>query len=116
MVREQQNHEKWDPERFFDTNFDPILPDDKEMEREGFSEAMAVTDEQLAESIKEILSNSERIDAHDIHLRVDNHNVTLTGVVEDQEAKEEVENMVKLIEGVGDIRNQLSVEYGPLSS
>lgn len=97
MVREQQDHEKWSADHFFDSHVD-------------------VTDDQLSDSVKELLSNSDRIDAHDVHVRVDNHNVILTGMVNDEEARESIDHMVRLIEGVGEVRNHLNVEYGPLRS
>lgn len=73
------------------------------------------SDEKLEEAIKEILSHSERIDSDHILVQVDNRNVTLSGMIGDADQKAEVERMVFMIEGVGEVRNELGLEYGPLS-
>lgn len=108
----ESDHMNWNPQNFMDEDFDPIIPSDEE--HEDTYEAARIQDEELADSIKDILSHSQMIDATDIYIQVDNHNVTLTGSVSDFEVKKHTEEVVKLIEGVGEVKNHLSVEYGPL--
>lgn len=108
------NEVKWDPHTFYDEDFDPIIPSDGH--EDDTYEAGRVDDEHLAESIRDILANSEVIDVTDIYVNVDKHNVSLIGTVPDSQMKSHVEDVVRQIEGVGMIRNHLSVEYGPLKS
>ena len=110
----QSNEVIWDPHTFYDEDFDPIIPADGE--EDDTYEAGRVDDEHLAESIRDILTNSNIIDVTDIYVKVDKHNVSLIGTVPDFEMKEHVEMVVRQIEGVGMIRNHLLVEYGPLKS
>ena len=112
--RIQSNDVKWDPHTFYDEDFVPIIPSGG-YEDDSY-EASRVGDGDLADSIRDILANSNVIDVTDIYVNVDKLNVSLIGTVPDSEMKSHVEDVVRQIEGVGTVRNHLSVEYGRLKS
>lgn len=99
---------KWNPRYFFDEEFDPIIPGEKE--DEDVYEAQRVEDEALADSVKDLLENSQMIDASDVHVESNRHIITLTGTVRDEEMLKQTELAVRLIEGVEAVHNHLSIE------
>lgn len=117
MTKFQEDEVKWDPQQFFNSEFDPLISEPQvSMAEQIRSDVLGASDEQLEESIAEILHNSRKVHADEIQVDVDNHNVTLSGVVQDEEEKVHTEEIVKLIEGVGDIHNDLKIESGKLAS
>ncbi len=67
-------------------------------------------DDELELSVKELLHNSHKFDARDITVTVDNCNVTLSGTVRTQEARDYAVSVVKLVQGVGDVHSDLIVK------
>lgn len=110
--RNQENQE-WNPQNFLNEEFDPIIPSHDD---DDYYEALGVDDDQLAETIRDVLDHCQMLDPTDIHVSVTHHDVVLRGSVSDFEAKKHTEEIVRSIEGVGNISNHLSVEYGPLNS
>ncbi len=99
---------KWNPQYFFDEEFDPIIP--SENEDEDIYEAQQIQDEALAETVKDLLDNSQMIDATDVHVEANRHVVTLMGTVPDQEMVKHTEEAVRFVEGVAGVHNHLSIE------
>lgn len=68
------------------------------------------SDEDLERVIRELLKNSNRLDASDITVTVDNAHVRLSGTVKSQEERDYAEDVVKLVHGVGEIEIDLIVK------
>jgi osmotically-inducible protein OsmY len=67
------------------------------------------SDERIREEICERLTQHPEIDASEIEVKVDKGEVTLTGTVEERQAKRLAEDAVENISGVRDVHNQLRV-------
>jgi hypothetical protein len=70
------------------------------------------SDERIREDVNEELTRSPDIDAFEIEVRVENGEVTLTGMVEDRHAKRHAEDLAERTSGVTDVHNQLRVKQG----
>jgi len=70
------------------------------------------SDARIEEDICERLTQHGQLDAGDIQVRVEQGEVTLTGVVESRQAKRLAEDILDSISGVKDIHNQLRVQQG----
>lgn len=99
---------KWNPQYFFDEEFDPIIP--SENDDDDIYEAQAIQDEALADAVKDLLDNSQMIDATDVHVEANRHVITLLGTVPEKEMIRQVEEAVRYVEGVAGVHNQLSLE------
>ncbi len=67
-------------------------------------------DEELERILKELLYNSNRIDASDVTVTVDKMNVTLSGTVRSQSDRDYAVKIVKLVQGVGTVNSDLIVK------
>jgi osmotically-inducible protein OsmY len=67
------------------------------------------SNERLTEEINEKLTQHPDINAEEIEIKVQNGEVTLTGVVDDRQTKRMVEDIVEEISGVNELHNQLRV-------
>jgi osmotically-inducible protein OsmY len=67
-------------------------------------------DESLAQEIREILINDPELDATEIEVEVEGGAVTLTGVVDESDAKLLAEELVETLPGVREVHNRLTVE------
>jgi len=67
------------------------------------------SDERIRESVCEMLTDDDRIDASRMEVHVMNGDVTLSGWVDERYAKRLAEEIVENIPGVRDIQNQLRV-------
>jgi osmotically-inducible protein OsmY len=70
------------------------------------------TDERIREDVSERLSQHGQIDASDIEVRVSNGEVTLTGTVDQRQAKRMAEDLADDVFGVKEVHNQLRVTRG----
>ena len=70
-------------------------------------------DHELELSIKELLYNSNKIDASDITVTVDKSNVTLSGSVKSQFERDYAAEVVKLVHGVGNVKTDIVVNLNP---
>ncbi|HEX3235859.1 MAG TPA: BON domain-containing protein [Gemmatimonadales bacterium] len=70
------------------------------------------SDERIREDVNEELTRSPDVDASDVEVRVENSEVTLTGMVEDRHAKRLAEDLAERVSGVIDVHNQLRVRQG----
>jgi hypothetical protein len=70
-------------------------------------------DEELETVVKEILSNSKRLDARDITVLVDAGKVSLSGSVKTQFERDYATSLVKLVHGVGEVKSELIVKLNP---
>lgn len=68
------------------------------------------SDEELETVLKELLRNSKRLDASDITVIVNNFDVTLSGSVKSQNERDLAGEVVKLVQGVGEVNNDLIVK------
>jgi len=70
------------------------------------------SDERIREDVNERLTIDSRIDASDIDVRVQNGEVTLSGIVEDGRTRRLAEEIVEDLSGVRDVHNELRVHRG----
>ncbi|MDQ3950889.1 MAG: BON domain-containing protein, partial [Gemmatimonadota bacterium] len=73
------------------------------------------SDERIREDINDRLTWHPDIDASDVEVRVENGEVTLSGVVEDRRAKRLAADIADEVAGVEDVHNQLKVRHGFLA-
>jgi osmotically-inducible protein OsmY len=66
--------------------------------------------ERIREDVCERLSYDDRIDATDIDVKVNGHEVTLDGTVDTREARHRAEDIIETIPGVTHIQNNLRVQ------
>ncbi len=66
-------------------------------------------DDELEKVLKELLHNSNRIDASDITITVDKMEVTLSGTVKTQSDRDYAIAIIKLVQGVGAVHPELVV-------
>lgn len=67
-------------------------------------------DHEIENVVKELLHNSQRIDARDISVSVDQMNVTLRGTVQSQFERDYAVAVTKLVHGVGNIESEIIVK------
>jgi hypothetical protein len=70
------------------------------------------SDERIKEDVNEALARDPDLDASSIEVRVENSEVTLSGVVEDRGDKRLAEDLAEEVFGVEDVHNQLKVRRG----
>lgn len=68
------------------------------------------SDERIKEDVCETLARDHRIDASDIEVNVENAMVTLSGTVDNREAKRAAEMVIENISGVEDVKNDIRVK------
>jgi osmotically-inducible protein OsmY len=68
------------------------------------------SDESLAQEIREILTNDPELNATDIEVEVEGGAVTLSGAVDEPDAKLLAEELVESLPGVREVHNRLRVE------
>lgn len=73
------------------------------------------SDDRIREDVNDRLTAHPDIDATEIEVRVQNGEVTLTGVVEDRRTKRMAEDAIEDVIGVDDVHNQLKVRHGFLA-
>ena len=71
------------------------------------------SDYELESAVKELLLNSKRMDARDITVKVDNRNITLSGSVKSQEERDYAMTLVRLVQGIGEVRSEIIVKRNP---
>ena len=74
------------------------------------------SDERIHEELCERLTRHGRIDASDLDIRVQNGEVTLSGTVEDRDAKRLAEDVAESVFGVRDVNNQIKVHRSELQA
>jgi len=67
-------------------------------------------DERIREDINDRLTESPEVDATEIAVRVENGEVTLTGIVDNRRAKSIAEDLAENVAGVKDVHNQIRVQ------
>lgn len=67
------------------------------------------TPERLREAVCDALAMDGGVDATDIEVAIDGHEVTLIGTVSDRAQKRRAEQVVDSIEGIRDVHNQLRI-------
>jgi len=70
------------------------------------------SDDRIKEDINERLTHDPDIDAWEIEVQVSGGEVTLTGTVDDRNAKRRAEDIAESISGVNDVQNQIRVKKG----
>jgi hypothetical protein len=73
------------------------------------------SNERISEEVNEALARHPDVDASDIEVRVENGEVTLTGVVEDRGQKRLAEDIAEDVFGVDDVNNDLKIRHGFLA-
>ena len=68
------------------------------------------SDERIREDVNERLTQHPEIDATEIEVMVANGEVTLTGTVDDRQAKRMAEDVAESVSGVKDVHNQVRVK------
>ena len=74
------------------------------------------SDDRIREDVNEELTRNPQIDATEIEVKVENGEVTLTGVVDDRQAKRLAEDLAERCSGVHEVHNQLRVNRGQSGS
>ena len=67
-------------------------------------------DDTLAQEIREILANDPELDATEVEIEVEGGAVTLSGVVDESDAKLLAEELVETLPGVREVHNRIRVE------
>jgi osmotically-inducible protein OsmY len=70
------------------------------------------SDDRIREDVNERLTIDPRIDASDIDVRVQNGEVTLSGLVDDRRTRRLAEEIIEDLPGVRDVRNDIRVHHG----
>jgi hypothetical protein len=70
------------------------------------------SDDRIREDICDRLTRHGRLDATDIHITVNNGEVTLDGIVDTREAKRMAEDVAESVDGVRDVVNHLKTYRG----
>jgi osmotically-inducible protein OsmY len=70
------------------------------------------SDDRIKEDINERLTHDPDIDAWEIEVQVSSGEVTLTGTVDDRNAKRRAEDIAEAVSGVKDVQNQIRVKKG----
>lgn len=68
------------------------------------------SDEELEIVLKELLHNSNRLDASDITVTVNHNDVKLSGSVKSQKERDAAGEIIKLVHGTGEIHNEVVVK------
>lgn len=68
------------------------------------------SDDRIKEDVCETLARDPRIDASDIEVNVENAMVTLSGTVDNREAKRAAEMVIENLSGVDDVKNDIKVK------
>lgn len=68
------------------------------------------SDEELEIVLKELLHNSTRLDASDITVTVNHHDIKLSGSVKSQKERDAAGEIMKLVHGSGEIHNEIVVK------
>ena len=70
------------------------------------------SDDRITEEINEELTRHPDIDASEIEVDVENGEVTLSGTVDDRQAKRLAEDIAERCSGVSDVHNRIRVKGG----
>lgn len=73
------------------------------------------TDERISEEVHERLTDDPWLDASSIDVSVENGEVTLTGTVNEREAKHRAERLIEDMAGVSHVQNNLRVRKDPIT-
>lgn len=68
------------------------------------------SDDRIKEDVCETLSRDHRIDASEIEVNVEDAMVTLSGTVDNREAKRTAEMIIENLSGVDDVKNEIKVK------
>jgi hypothetical protein len=72
------------------------------------------SDDRIREDVNERLTDHPHIDASDIEVQVQNGEVTLSGTVDDRQAKRLAEDIADSVSGVREVHNQIRVHQGEM--
>ena len=68
------------------------------------------SDQRIYEDVCDALSDDEEIDASQVEVKVEKGDVTLTGTVQNRDARRRTEDVIERISGVKEINNQVKVQ------
>jgi hypothetical protein len=68
------------------------------------------SDDRIREDISDRLADDDRVDASNIEVQVSNSEVTLTGNVDNREAKRRAEDLAEQVSGVQHVQNNIRVQ------
>lgn len=72
--------------------------------------SLELLDEELESCMRELMRNSHE-DYSNVHVHVDAQNVYFTGVLESDQAKKHLEEMAKMVNGVGSVINDVTLKH-----
>ena len=115
---------RWDYRDFENSDFDRMINDNLERpDEQEFAEAYDAredtfhaerfhyhADDEIENVIKELLHNSDRVDASDITVEVRDRKVHLSGTVKKQEDRDYIKSIVELVHGVGPVESDIIVK------
>jgi osmotically-inducible protein OsmY len=67
-------------------------------------------DDRIREEVSERLTDDPHVDASEIEVRVEAGEVTLSGTIDDRQAKRRAEDIAHAVSGVRDVHNRLRVQ------
>jgi hypothetical protein len=103
--------------RFSEDGFDPDLVDSAIADAANEGKAASVDESDLAAEVRRRLTGDEVLDATDIGVTVEGGSVRLGGSVDSRDDKRRAEDLVRDIDGVGEVLNDLRIQsdrLGPL--
>lgn len=100
MPQNNNDYDHW----MMDEDDEPVIDDLPE------TRAHYHTDEELESCVRELMRNS-REDYSDVRVSVDARNVFFEGTIESEEARRHLEDMAKMIQGVGHIKNNVTLRH-----
>ncbi len=71
---------------------------------------VATEDDRIRDDITRLLAESATVDASHVDVVVENHGVTLSGTVPDEDQRARIEAIVESVAGTGDIDDRIVVE------
>ena len=109
-----RRRDEWGPGEYQGHDYPPRTVEDDEWRRPGRFTGYGPrgyqrSDERIREDVCERLTYYGELDAREIDIEVEDGEVTLTGMVEDRQAKRAAERIAETVSGVHDVHNQLGL-------
>lgn len=79
-------------------------------EYESSKSSIQHQDEELERAVKELLHNSQKLDASDITVTADNRNIKLSGSVHSQRERDYALSLARLVQNIGEVTSEIIVK------
>lgn len=107
---------KWDrrdymkDERIFEDESEEDLDLSAEEAKNPEHISRPIRDEEIEQVVKELLHNSNKMDASDVTVTVNDSQVKLSGTMKSQKERDYAIGVVKLVHGVGEVTSEIIVK------